>query len=73
MRLRKRRQYVELHLVHQRRAQHGSGVTQTQGGGVLIVLGGLNVPHSIYGRIPQQQNVPTGNNGDTITVTLNYN
>lgn len=33
---------------------------------------GLAIPHVVYGRIPQGQNVPPGTYVDTISVTLNF-
>jgi spore coat protein U-like protein len=33
---------------------------------------GLAVGHTVYGRIPASQNVPSGSYSDTITVTISY-
>jgi spore coat protein U-like protein len=49
----------------------GTGI-QT-GGPVLLSVGTLTVPYSMYGQITPLQDLPSGTYTDTITVTLNYN
>jgi spore coat protein U-like protein len=38
----------------------------------LLNVGGTGGTYTVYGRIPAQQNVPVGEYGDTITVTLTF-
>lgn len=51
----------------------GSGSSQPVAGGGTVAVGQvLSRSHTIYGRIPGQQNVPAGLYSDTITVTVVY-
>ena len=44
----------------------------TTGSTIAGVGTGLSIPHTVYGRVPNGQNVPNGSYADTITVSLDF-
>lgn len=52
------------------RQRHGAGTISTSVLGLPCLAGSAN--HTVYGRIPAAQNVPSGAYADTITVTVTF-
>lgn len=50
----------------------GSAGTSFISNGILVVLLGITVNHTVYGRVPALQNVVVGSYSDNITVTLTF-
>ncbi|MGH8522968.1 MAG: Csu type fimbrial protein [Gammaproteobacteria bacterium] len=50
----------------------GSAGTSFVSNGILVVLLGVTVNHTVYGRVPALQNVAVGSYSDNITVTLTF-
>ncbi|MGH8626182.1 MAG: Csu type fimbrial protein [Gammaproteobacteria bacterium] len=50
----------------------GSAGTSFISNGFLVVLLGVTVNHTVYGRVPALQNVAVGSYSDNITVTLTF-
>jgi spore coat protein U-like protein len=50
----------------------GSAGTLSVSGNILLVLLGVDVNHTVYGRVPALQNVAVGSYSDNITVTLTF-
>ena len=50
----------------------GSAGTSFVSNSILLVLFGVTVNHTVYGRVPALQNVAVGSYSDSITVTLTF-
>ncbi|MGH2375223.1 MAG: Csu type fimbrial protein [Gammaproteobacteria bacterium] len=50
----------------------GSAGTSLVSNSIVLVLLGVTVNHTVYGRVPALQNVAVGNYSDNITVTLTF-